>query len=159
MEEKLFEELKERYNNFLYGKCSFAAVYKVEQQIYFVLKQRVNNKEEIESEIKKITAQIEEAESDIQKEYNKKIGDPLTEELLDFLKFGGLVKGPKYYERALKLREKLEKEDKNLKIRKRAAYDFLTSKKGINPEEAIKIADLLLELGALYMGSFWMYEE
>ena len=70
-----------------------------------------------------------------------------------------MIKGPAYYRRALELKEKLEKCDKNLRIRKKTALEFLITDKGFEFEEAIKTVDLLLELGALYMGSLWMYED
>ena len=159
MREKLFKELKEKYKDFLYGKCSFSAVYKVEEQLHSVAKKEAEDDKEVESKIKETMTQIEEVESELQEEFDKEVGDSLAEELLEFLRFKGLIKGPEYYKRALKLKEKLEKNDKNLKIRKKAAYEFLISERGFNPNEAIKIADLLLELGALYMGSLWMYEE
>ena len=158
MREKLFKELKEKYRDFLYGKCSYSAVYKLEDQLHSIAKQEAINSEEVESKIKEVMAQIEEVKYKLQEEFDKEVGDPLAEELLEFLKFKGLIKGPEYYKRALKLKEKLEKNDKNLKIRKKVAYDFLISK-GIDSFKAIKIADLLLELGALYTGSLWMYEE
>ena len=150
--EELFKELKKKYKDYLYGKSSFSAVYKIEKQLQSPLTQ------DVESEVRGVLAQIEEIEHEIQEKYDKEIVEPLAKELLELLRFKGLVKGPDYYKRALELKEKLEKYDKNLKIRKRAVYDFLTSK-GIDSFKAIKIADLLLELGALYTGSLWMYEE
>lgn len=159
MREKLFEKLKEKYKDFLYGKCSFASVYKVEKQLHSVVAEESKDIEEVGIRIKEVLKQIEEVEFELEEEYNKEIGDPLVKELTEFLNFSGLVKGPAYYKRALKLKEKLEKNDKNLKIRKRVAYEFLINKRGINSSEAVKIADLLLELGALYIGDLWMYED
>ena len=159
MREKLFEELKEKYKDYLYGKCSYSAIYELEEKLHSIAAQEAKDNAEIESKIKEVMAQVEEVKYKLQEEFDKEVGDPLTEELLEFLKFKGLIKGPEYYKRALKLKEKLEKNDKNLKIRKRAAYMFLISERGMDYNEAIRTVDLLLELGALYTGNFWMYEE
>lgn len=150
--EELFKELKEKYKDYLYGKSSFSPVYKVEDELRSLPIQE-------ESEIKEILAKIEEIEHEMKEEYDKEVVDPLAKELLELLRFKGLIKGPAYYRRALELKEKLEKCDKNLRIRKKAAIEFLIADKGFEFEEALKIADLLLELGALYMGSLWMYED
>lgn len=150
--EELFKELKEKYRGYLYGKSSFSPVYNVEKELQSLPTQE-------ESEIKEILAKIEEIEHEMKEEYDKEVVEPLAEELLELLRFKGLIKGPAYYRRALELKEKLEKCDKNLRIRKKAALEFLITDKGFEFEEALKIIDLLLELGALYMGSLWMYEE
>ena len=150
--EELFKELKEKYKDYLYGKSSFSPVYNVEKELQSLPIQE-------ESEIKEILAKIEEIEHEMKEEYDKEVAEPLAEELLELLRFKGLIKGPAYYRRALELKEKLEKCDKNLRIRKKAALEFLITDRGFEFEEAIKTVDLLLELGALYMGSLWMYEE
>ena len=150
--EELFKELKEKYRDYLYGKYSFSSVYKVEKELQSLPIQK-------ESEIKEILAEIEKIEHEMKEEYDKEVVEPLSKELLEFLRFKGLIKGPAYYKRALELKEKLEKCDKNLKIRKKAALEFLISDKGFEFDKAIKTVDLLLELGALYMGSLWMYED
>ena len=149
MREKLFKELEEKYTDYLYGKCSFSAVNRVEEQLKSLLIQ----------DTKVVLSQIEEVEHKIQEEYDRSIGEPLIEELLEFLRFKGLIKGPEYYKKALKLKEKLEKYDRNLMIRKRAVHRFLIVDKGFNSIETIKMVDSLLELGALYTGNFWMYEK
>ena len=113
MREKFLKELKERYRDYLYGKCSFSAVYEVEERLCSISVQEIKDNEEIESKIKEVTTQIREAEAEVQKEYDNDVVNPLAKELLEFLKFRGLVKGPEYYKRALKLKEKLEKNDKN----------------------------------------------
>lgn len=150
--EELFKELKEKYRGYLYGEYSFSPVYKVEKEIQSLPIQE-------ESEIKEILAEIEKTEHEMKKEYDKEVVEPLSKELLEFLRFKGLIKGPAYYKRAMELKEKLEKCDKNLKVRKKAALEFLITDKGFKFDVAIKTVDLLLELGALYMGSLWMYED
>lgn len=150
--EELFKELKEKYKDYLYGKHSFSSVYRVEKELQSLPIQK-------ESEIKEILAEIEKIEHEMKEEYDKEVVEPLSKELLEFLRFKGLIKGPAYYKRALELKEKLEKCDKNLRIRKKAALEFLIADKGFEFDKAIKTVDLLLELGALYMGRLWMYED
>ena len=157
--EELFEKLKNKYTDYLYGKCSFSVVSKIEEQLHSLAAQEASTAEEIEPQVKEISHQIEDIEGKVKREYDKEIGEPLVEELLELLKFKGLIKGPEYYKRALELKEKLKKYDNNLEIRKKAAYKYLISEKGISPKEVYKITDLLLELGALYLGNFWVYEE
>ena len=150
--EELFKELKEKYRDYLYGKHSFSSVYKVEKEL-----QSLPIREE--SEIKEILAEIEKIEHEMKEEYDKEVVEPLSKELLELLRFKGLIKGPAYYKRAIELKEKLEKCDKNLRIRKKAALEFLIADKGFEFDKAIKTVDLLLELGALYTGRLWMYED
>ena len=46
MREKLLKELKERYRDYLYGKCSFSAVYEVEERLCSIPVQEIKDNEE-----------------------------------------------------------------------------------------------------------------
>ena len=148
--EDLFKEYEIKYQEYLYGDCSYDDTSNVVEKIHSLVHEEIKDSDEIRSIIKANNQRIEEIEKEVDSQYERDIIEPLTEELLEFLQFEGLVKSVQYKKRAEELKEKLQKYDGVFKIRQRALRKFFCTKIGsrYNSDERSKI-ELILKLGAL----------
>ena len=148
--EDLFREYKIKYQEYLYGNCSYDDTNSIVEKIHSLVHEEIEDADEIRSIIKANNQRIEEIEREVDAEYERGIVEPLTEELLKFLQFEGLVKSVQYKKRAEELKEKLQKYDGVFKIRQGALRKFFYTKIGekYNSDERSKI-ELILKLGAL----------
>ena len=147
--EEFFKEYATTYKNYLEGTVPFEEVYNLENKINSTVIEEASSVEEIKGIVRSNLAKIKEIENEVKEKYDKEIGEPLVQELLDLLQFSGLVKSTEYKKKALELKEKLEKYDSLLEIRERALHKFFGTKRGsrYNEFEKIRIA---LKVGALF---------
>ena len=132
---KLLKEYAIKYEEYLYGKCSW-------HDVFALIEQEEDLLWDSDEEIAKVREEVV-------KKYRREVTEPLFEELLEFLQFKGLVKGPEYERRAKELAEKLKNCDGHFYAREEAMDVFFKHTKiGSRYDEDRKLA-LALRLGAL----------
>lgn len=145
--EKLYKEYAATYKDYLCGKCSFDDTNKIVEDIQNIVLKEAKDEDEIRPLIRTNNSRIQEIEEEVRAEYTKLV-EPIEAELLDFLQFKGMIKGPSYRKRAKELKKKLQEYDGIFLIRKGALIEFFSTKMGSRYNELDKM-DLMLRLGAL----------
>ena len=145
--EKLYEEYAIAYKNYLCGKCSFDDTNKIAEDIQSTIVEEVQDENDIRLIVRANNSRIQKIEEEVKAEYTKLV-EPIEVELLDFLQFKGMVKGPSYRKRAEELKKKLQEYDGIFLIRKGALIKFFSTKMGSRYNELDKM-NLMLHLGAL----------
>lgn len=148
IKEELFNEFAIKYQDYLYGRASWGDVYKIEEAINSLVYNEVTSVEEIEGIVKENLAKINKIEEEVKAIYDREIADSLADELVDLLKFRGVLKSAQYKKRAEELKEKLQKYDGLSLIRERALQKFFLTQESSKYNEQDKIR-LILRLGAL----------
>ena len=146
--EELFKEYAAKYQDYLYGKCCYEDVFKILEKINSNAHKEANSIDNRKDIVHSNTSRANSIEKEVKEEYEKNIVAPLSEELLDFLQFEGLVKSTQWMKRAEELKEKLQKYDGIFMVRKRALREFYRTKIGSRYDERMK-TELALKLGAL----------
>lgn len=145
--EKLFKEYAAAYKDYLCGKRSFDNTNKIVEDIQSTVVEEAQDENDIRPIVKANSIRIKEIEEEVRAEYTKLV-EPIEAELLDFLQFKGMIKGPSYRKRAKELKKKLQEYDGIFLIRKGALIKFFSTKMGSRYNELDKM-NLMLRLGAL----------